>query len=136
MTKQFQVVYETKGVKVVNVWLAPNQQLPTEGNCTNHPDPDLWHYENSVHSDEQQLQVLRSVEAITLCRACPVKELCLKEGLEDENVQFWGGWGTIWGGLLNSERYQLLNDRDNKNIVKSEQRHRRDVKQKLAKLYR
>ena len=113
----------------------PDKRWHAEGNCTNHPDPDLWHYENSVHADEQQLQVLRSVEAIALCRACPVKDKCLQEGLEPENVQFWGGWGTIWGGLLNSERYQLLNDRDNKNIVKSEQRHRRDVKQKLAKLY-
>jgi hypothetical protein len=85
-----------------------------------------------MHADEQQLQVLRSVEAISLCRICPVKDKCLQEGLEPENVQFWGGWGTIWGGLLASERYKLLNNRDNENIIKSEQRHRRDVRQKLA----
>ena len=107
-----------------------------KGNCHNHPDPDLWHYENSVYSDEQKLQVLRSVEAINLCNSCPVKELCLKEGLESENIQFWGGWGTIWGGLLLSERYKLLKHRDNENIVKAEQRHRRDVRKILDKLYR
>jgi len=106
-----------------------------QGNCNNHPDPDLWHYENSMHADEQQLQVLRSVEAITLCRTCPVKELCLKEGLEHENVQYWGGCGTIWGGLLASERYKLLKNRGNERIIKSEQRHRRDVRKILAKLY-
>ena len=106
-----------------------------EGNCNNHPDPDLWHYENSIYPDERALQVLRSVEAITLCRTCPVKDKCLEEGLESENVQFWGGWGTIWGGLLLSERYRLLKHRSNEKIVTAEQRHRRSVREKLAKLY-
>ena len=32
MTQHFEVVYETKGVKVVNVWLAPDQQLPKQWN--------------------------------------------------------------------------------------------------------
>jgi len=107
-----------------------------EGNCSGHPDPDLWHYQNSMHSDEQQLQVLRSVEAISLCRMCPVKDKCLEEGLRDENIQFWGGSGTIWGGLLTSERYKLRGNRDNEQIVEGEQRHRRNVTAKLAKLYR
>jgi hypothetical protein len=106
----------------------------TEGNCNNHPDPDLWHYENSVHADEQQLQVLRSVEAISLCRSCPVKELCLKEGLEPENLEPWGGWGTIWGGFLLSERYQLLKRTDNERIVTSEQRHRGNVRKITSKV--
>lgn len=106
-----------------------------QGNCNAHPDPDLWHYENSMHADEQQLQVLRSIEAITLCRTCPVKEQCLQEGLQEENVQYWGGAGTIWGGLLLSERYRLLKHRSNERIASSEDRHRRNVRQKLAKLY-
>jgi hypothetical protein len=113
----------------------PDKRWHAEGNCNNHPDPDLWHYENSIHADEQKLQALRSVEAITLCRTCPVKDKCLQEGLETENVQFWGGWGTIWGGLLLSERYKLLKHRDNEKIVTAEQRHRRDVRRILAKLY-
>lgn len=113
----------------------PDKSWHLQGNCMGHPDPDLWHYENSMHADEQQLQVLRSIEAITLCRTCPVKDKCLQEGLESENVQFWGGSGTIWGGLLVSERYLMLQGRDNALIVKAEQRHRRDVRKKLAKLY-
>ena len=106
-----------------------------EGNCNGHPDPDLWHYENSMHADEQQLQVLRSVEAITLCRMCPVREQCLQEGMEENNIEFLGGWGTIWGGLLMSERYVEREGRMHHNIHQSEQRHRRNVRQKLAKLY-
>lgn len=105
-----------------------------EGNCTGHPDPDLWHYENSAHSDEQQLQVLRSVEAIELCHQCPVKAQCLQQGLEPENIQDWGGWGTIWGGLLTSERYRLVYKSDNSQIVSSERRHRGNVRKKIAKL--
>jgi hypothetical protein len=37
--------------------------------------------------------------------------------------------------MLTSERYKLLKHRDNEKIVTSEQRHRRDVRKKLAKLY-
>lgn len=106
-----------------------------QGNCSGHPDPELWHYQNSMHADEQELQVLRSIEAISLCRTCPVKDKCLEEGLRDENIQFWGGWGTIWGGLLLSERYKLLKHRDNEKIVTAEQRHRRDVHRILDKMY-
>lgn len=113
----------------------PDKSWHAQGNCNNHPDPDLWHYQNSMHSDEQELQVLRSVEAITLCRACPVKDDCLKEGMEDQNIQFWGGSGTIWGGLLTAERYNLLKKRDNYQIIKGEARHYRNVRARLAKLY-
>jgi hypothetical protein len=113
----------------------PDKSWHLEGNCNQHPDPDLWHYENSIYPDERELQALRSVEAIILCRTCPVKDKCLQEGLEDVNIQFWGGWGTIWGGLLLSERYRLLKHRGNEKIVSAEQRHRRTVRQKLAKLY-
>lgn len=106
-----------------------------EGNCVAHPDPDLWHYENSMFADEKELQALRSVEAISLCRTCPVKNQCLTQGLEDENLQDWGGWGTIWGGELLSDRYMMANKTTNGAIIRSEDRHRRTVKKKLAKLY-
>ena len=105
-----------------------------EGNCNNHPDPDLWHYENARFADEQRLEVLRSVEAITLCRSCPVKDKCLEEGLEPENIQYWGGWGTIWGGLLMSERYKLLKDRQNYKIITAEVRHRDNVQALLGRI--
>lgn len=105
-----------------------------EGSCNNHPDPDLWHYENARLKDEQRLQVLRSVEAIHLCNTCPVKNKCLEEGLEPENIQYWGGWGSIWGGLLMSERYRLLKDRNNPEIVTAEVRHRGNVRALLGKI--
>lgn len=106
-----------------------------QGYCNQHPDPDLWHYENSVHADVMQLQVLRSVEAISLCRICPVKQQCLEEGMEPRNIEFLGGWGTIWGGLLMSERALSIEGKDNTAIVEAEGRHRRNVKQKLDKIY-
>ena len=114
----------------------PDKRWHAEGNCNNHPDPDLWHYESSIYADERDLQVLRSVEAITLCRSCPVKDKCLQEGLEPENIQFWGGVGSIWGGLMMSERYKLTKDRGNEKIVTGEQRHRREVRKILDKLYK
>ena len=107
-----------------------------QASCNNHPDPDLWHYENARFADEQRLQVLRSVEAITICRRCPVKNKCLEEGLDLENIQYWGGWGTIWGGLLMSERYKLLTNRENPEIFNAEKRHRHNVNAELGKIVR
>lgn len=51
MTQHFEVVYETKGVKVVNVWLAPDQQLPTDWNTMTYAQQDEWLYEHQVHSN-------------------------------------------------------------------------------------
>lgn len=108
-----------------------------EAACSGHPDPDLWHYQNSVLADEQQLQVLRSVEAIEICSTCPVKLLCLKQGLEDENI-LWsiGGNGSIWGGLMTSERALMRGYKHTHNAVRHEARHARNVKAKLGKLVR
>jgi hypothetical protein len=103
------------------------QEWHEQGICNKHPDPDLWHYENARFADEQKLQVLRSVEAIKICNTCPVKNKCLEEGLQPDNIQYWGGWGSIWGGLLMSERYKLLTNRDNPEIFHAENRHRRNV---------
>jgi hypothetical protein len=104
------------------------------GNCNNHPDPDLWHYENTRSKKEQKLQVQRSVEAVIICHLCPVRNECLEEGLEPENIQYWGGWGSIWGGLLMSERYKLLKNRDNPEIVTAEVRHRENVQAVLGRI--
>ena len=49
MTQHFEVVYETKGVKVVNVWLAPNQELPEQWNTMTYAEQDEWLYEHQVH---------------------------------------------------------------------------------------
>lgn len=100
-----------------------------EASCANHPDPDLWWYEFSKFKDETDLQVLRTVEAIQICNDCPVRELCLKQGLEDENVQ----GGSIWGGLMTLERRQLLK-RPVRSLIKGETEMVRRVRQKVAKV--
>ena len=51
MTQHYQVVYETKGVKVVNVWLAPEQQLPERWKTMTYAEQDEWLYEHQVHSN-------------------------------------------------------------------------------------
>ena len=51
-SKQFQVVYETKGVKVVNVWLAEGTELPTEWNTMTYAEQDEWLYEHQVKSED------------------------------------------------------------------------------------
>jgi len=53
MKQQFQVVYETKGVKVVNVWLPEGTELPADWNTMTYPEKDEWLYENQ---DEAHLQ--------------------------------------------------------------------------------
>lgn len=109
----------------------------TEGLCVGHPDPDLWHYDNSTMLDEQKLQMYRSIEAIEICNACPVKQQCLEQGLEDENL-LWsiGGNGSIWGGLLTSERALIKGYKPTHNAIRHEERHARNVRNKLGRLVR
>jgi len=102
--------------------------------CAGHPNADIWHYENSVFQDEQQLEVLKSAEAIQICNICLVKAQCLKQGLEPENMQYTGGSGTIWGGLLMSERHILNTKEPVSRKLISEVRHRRDVRRALGKI--
>ena len=105
--------------------------------CARHPDPDLWHYENSRLPDEQKLQVLRSVEAIEVCNDCPVKAQCLAQGLEDENLLWAGGCGSIYGGLMMAERYSLKHKQaGNARRIDPEGRHIRAVRKRLATISR
>ena len=53
MKQQFQVVYETKGVKVVNVWLPEGTELPPDWNTMTYVEKDEWLYDNQ---DEAHLQ--------------------------------------------------------------------------------
>ena len=75
-----------------------------EAGCANHPDPELWWYKSYKTQDERKLQVLRMIEAVSICNDCPVRTLCLQQGLEDENLHA----GSIWGGLMNYERRTML----------------------------
>lgn len=110
-----------------------NRDWHKQGLCSGHPDPDLWHYENTRIPDEQQLQVLRSIEAIEICNACPVRTQCLNQGMENENIiSGIGGCGSIWGGLLTGERALLVGYKPTSNPVHNEGRHRRQVRAKIA----
>ena len=111
-----------------------NRSWHVEGLCNGHPDPDLWHYENSTLVDEQRLYVLRSVEAIEICHACPVKAQCLAQGLEKENIISVGGVGSVWGGLLTGERALLAGLSHTHNSVRHEERHRRDVRRIIGRI--
>lgn len=53
MKQQFQVVYETKGVKVVNVWLPEGTDLPIDWHTMTYVEQDEWLYNNQ---DEAHLQ--------------------------------------------------------------------------------
>lgn len=86
-----------------------------QAGCSKHPDPELWWYQSSKIKDEVQLQVLRMVEAVEICNDCPVRELCLKQGLEEENLH----GGSIWGGLMNHER-RLMVGKQSRNSYKAE----------------
>ena len=60
---QMQIVYETKGVKVVNVWLPEGTELPAEWRTMTYQAQDEWLYEHqskalALWSDEHQGQVV------------------------------------------------------------------------------
>jgi hypothetical protein len=110
-----------------------NRDWHKEGLCSGHPDPDLWHYENTRFPDEQQLEVLRSIQAIELCNSCPVRAQCLAQGMENENiVNGIGGCGTIWGGLMTSERALIAGYKPTSYVVHNETRHRKQVRAKIV----
>lgn len=103
-----------------------------QGLCARHPDPDLWHYESSVFSDERELAEWRTAEAMRICRDCPVKTECLAEGMKQENMLIFDTTeGSIWGGKMLGER---LNMRDNKFTYKyrKELNFLRGVRKKIA----
>ena len=117
--------------------MSKDRSWHADAECNNYPDPDLWHYQNSGWDDEQELQALRSVQAIEICSVCPVKAQCLAQGLEDENIySATGGDGSIWGGLLTSERAIMAGFGNYHGSVRQEARHARRVKQLLGKIRR
>ena len=59
MKLQFQIVYETKGVKVVNVWLPEGTDLPKDWDSMSFKEQDTWLYDNQdeahlVWTDEHE----------------------------------------------------------------------------------
>lgn len=51
MKQQFQVVYETKGVKVVNVWLPEGADLPIDWHTMTYAEQDEWLYSIQLKSE-------------------------------------------------------------------------------------
>lgn len=79
-----------------------------QASCATYPDPELWHYESSIFSDEKELAEWRTAEAIRICRDCPVKAKCLEEGMKQENMLIFDGVdGTVWGGKMLGERTRI-----------------------------
>ena len=104
----------------------------TQGLCANYPDPDLWHYESSVFSDERELAEWRTAEAKRICRDCPVKAQCLEEGMKQENMLIFDSTeGTVWGGLMLGERLKLRAGRVTYKY-KKELQFLRNVNKKIA----
>ena len=108
-----------------------------EGLCNGHPEPDLWHYDNSPKPEIKDEQVERSVKAIRICSDCPVKWDCLQQGIEPENL-LWSidGHGSIWGGRLTSERALMAGYAPSHNMILKEQRHAGNVKRSLGRIVR
>jgi hypothetical protein len=75
------------------------------GNCTGSPTPDDWYPElgSGAHSPKRVEQFKAKVMAtIELCNTCPIKEQCLEQGMEKENLPF-----GIWGGKLAGQRLAM-----------------------------
>ncbi len=71
MKQQFQVVYETKGVKVVNVWLPEGAELPEDWELMSLKQQDEWLYDNQ---DEAHLQWTDEHEGMAV-NVLPVSQL-------------------------------------------------------------
>lgn len=63
-------------------------------------DPNWWFYERTNNPDDYEFEVQKVQVAINICNSCPVREQCLKTGLEQDNLFS----GSVWGGLMYSER--------------------------------
>ena len=50
MRERFTVTYETKGVKVIDVWITEGAQLPAQWESMSLKDKDEWLYDNQEES--------------------------------------------------------------------------------------
>lgn len=72
------------------------------GNCTGHPEPDMWFPEipRGRPTITSTVELAGKVnEAIKLCQSCPSMIECGVEGSKPENLPY-----GIWGGILAGER--------------------------------
>lgn len=76
------------------------------GICADHIDPDIWFVDfgTTRPSHAKFLEVVgESKQAVAMCNACPIKDECLAEGMEEQNIAY-----GIWGGLHAGERLMKL----------------------------
>lgn len=96
-----------------------------DGLCNGHKDPELWWYEYEINEYKRKVQNVRIVKAVEICNRCPVKDLCLKQGMETKNLAD----GSVWGGMLTSERGRLAKKKFLTSTVHvGEERIRREVR--------
>jgi WhiB family transcriptional regulator, redox-sensing transcriptional regulator len=85
----------------------------TQGRCVRHPDPDLWfapieeqspRYAHLSGDPRIRARKRDRDRAKEMCRACPVRALCLRNAIDTDD----GDYG-MWGGLDKTERTKLKN---------------------------
>ena len=86
------------------------------GLCSSHPNPDLWFPERGENQGrptrkQHQTMVENALEAMSICRNCPVRARCLEEGMKEENIEH-----GIWGGMLAGDRITLARSRRTGNV--------------------
>ena len=72
------------------------------GNCSSDTNPDAWFPELPKGNPSNAWRKAIKAEtnrALALCNSCPVKDECLKVGMELDNLP-----NGIWGGKLPDER--------------------------------
>lgn len=76
---------------------------PLVGNCSNHPDPDLWQPEPEQTGRPTSRMMGRLTERVliakTICSTCPSKDRCLDIGNQPDDLAY-----GIWGGKMAGER--------------------------------
>jgi hypothetical protein len=80
--------------------------------CARYPDPDLWFSEEvedlgrrgGPTKKQKQDNINKSLQALSICGKCEVKDLCLQEGMRKENLDY-----GIWGGKMSGERLLMAN---------------------------
>jgi len=81
--------------------------------CAKYPDPDLWFSEEvedlgrrgGPTKAQKQVNIDRTIQALTICSKCDVKDICLQEGMRKENLDY-----GIWGGKMSGERLRMANE--------------------------
>lgn len=75
---------------------------PLIGNCTKHPDPDLWSPE--LPNGRPNVRIMetiaeRVITAKNICGSCTSRDRCLEFGNQPNDLPY-----GIWGGKMAGER--------------------------------